>query len=131
MKNILYAEDNALVVQVYGNILKREGFNVEIAEDGLAAMKKLSGMKFDLVLLDLIMPKINGTDVLKYIRSTPALKSVPVIVLSDGSMADVAQNALSIGVEGALLKSRCNPQILLETIRNVLGIAPPPASAPA
>ena len=121
MKTILYVEDNPIVVQAYKNVLTREGFNVEVAEDGLAAMKKLATAKFDLVLLDLIMPKINGTDVLKYIRSTPAIKSMPVVMLSDGSMADLAQGALAIGVEGALLKSRCNPQILLETIRKVLG----------
>ena len=130
MKNILYVEDNAIVTQAYGNVLRREGFNVDVAEDGLAAMKKLAATKPDLVLLDLIMPKINGTDVLKYIRSTPMLKSTPVIMLSDGSMADLAQGALAIGVEGALLKSRCNPQILLETIREILGEGAPvdPAS---
>ncbi|HXE41380.1 MAG TPA: response regulator [Candidatus Baltobacteraceae bacterium] len=133
MKNILYVEDNAIVTQAYGNVLRREGFNVDVAEDGLAAMKKLAATKPDLVLLDLIMPKINGTDVLKYIRSTPMLKSTPVIMLSDGSMADLAQGALAIGVEGALLKSRCNPQILLETIREVLGEGAPanPASTHA
>jgi len=129
MKNILYAEDNALVVQVYGNVLKREGFGVEVAEDGLVAMKKLAAGKYDLMLLDLLMPKINGTDVLKYIRSTPALKAMPVIILSDGSMADVAQDALAIGVEGALLKSTCNPKILVDTVRKILGEPPPVAAA--
>src|SRR5579859_1482037 len=109
MKTILYVEDNPLVVLAYKNVLVREGFNVEVAEDGLVAMKKLVATKFDLVLLDLIMPKINGTDVLKYIRSTPALKAMPVVILSDGSIADAAQGALAIGVEGALLKSTCNP----------------------
>ena len=121
MKTILYVEDNPIVVQAYKNVLERAGFKVEVAEDGLVAMKKLAMAKYDLVLLDLIMPKINGTDVLKYIRSTPAIKSTPVLMLSDGSMADLAQGALAIGVEGALLKSQCNPQILLETIRKVLG----------
>lgn len=129
MKTILYVEDNPIVVQAYKNVLTREGFNVEVAEDGLAAMKKLAAAKFDLVLLDLIMPKINGTDVLKYIRSTPAIKSTPVVMLSDGSMADLAQGALAIGVEGALLKSRCNPQILMETIRKVLGEGNPAPAA--
>lgn len=120
MKTILYVEDNPIVVRAYKNVLTREGFAVEVAEDGLAAMKKLATAKPDLVLLDLIMPKINGTDVLKYIRDTPALKTTPVVMLSDGSMADLAQGALAIGVEGALLKSKCNPEILLKTVRSVL-----------
>lgn len=124
MKTILYVEDNPVVVQAYRGVLTREGFAVEMADDGLMAMKKLSTTVPDLVLLDLMMPKINGTDVLKYIRSTPHLKTLPVIVLSDGSMADVAQNALALGVTAALLKSQCNPKLLVQTVKTVLGLPP-------
>jgi len=131
MSTILYVEDNPIVVQAYRNVLTREGFTVEVAEDGLVAMKKLAMGKFDLVLLDLLMPKINGTDVLKYIRSTPALKSLPVIVLSDGSMADVATNALALGVTAALLKSQCNPKTLVQTVKTVLGLPPDAPTLPA
>lgn len=131
MKTILYVEDNPVVVQAYRKVLTDKGFLVEVAEDGLIAMKKLASLRFDLVLLDLMMPKINGTDVLKFIRSTPALKSMPVVILSDGSVADVAQGALALGVQGALLKSRCNPQNLIETIQKIWGESPPEPVAPA
>jgi CheY-like chemotaxis protein len=124
MKTILYVEDNPVVVQAYRTVLTREGFNVVVAADGLEAMKTLAMGKFDVVLLDLMMPKINGTDVLKYIRSTPALKALPVVVLSDGSLADVAQGALALGVTAALLKSQCNPKILVQTVKTVLGLPP-------
>jgi chemosensory pili system protein ChpA (sensor histidine kinase/response regulator) len=120
MKTILYVEDNAVVIQAYRAVLTREGFDVEVAKDGLAAMKMLATAKFDLVLLDLMMPKIDGSDVLKYIRSTPAIKTMPVIILSDGSIADVAQRALALGVQGALLKSRCTPKDVIQAVNKVL-----------
>jgi len=127
MKTILYVEDNAIVVQAYKGVLTRAGFNVDVADDGLVAMKKLAMTQPDLVLLDLMMPKINGTDVLKYIRSTPKLKPLPVIVLSDGTMADVADMALRLGVQGTLLKSQCTPDELIKLIRKVVGEDAPPA----
>lgn len=120
MKTIFLAEDDAVVVKVYGAKFEREGFRVEVAEDGLVAMKKLLQVKPDIVVLDLMMPKLNGVDVLKYIRSTPELKKIPVIILSNAHMTALAQEAAAIGAEKALLKSSCTPGILLETINSLL-----------
>ncbi|HXE42332.1 MAG TPA: response regulator [Candidatus Baltobacteraceae bacterium] len=120
MKTILYVEDNALVVKAYQSVLEREGYKVEVVPDGLEAMKKLSASKPDVILLDLVMPKISGTDVLKYIRSMADLKTIPVIMLSDCSIADLANGALAIGVEGVLLKSHCTAEILVKAVKDVL-----------
>src|SRR4051812_3065397 len=131
MKTILYVEDNAIVVAAYKGVLTRAGFNVDVADDGLVAMKKLAMGQYDLILLDLMMPKINGTDVLKYIRSTPKLKALPVVVLSDGTLADVADTALRLGVQGTLLKSQCTPDELVQLLKKVSGEGAPPAPAAA
>jgi DNA-binding response OmpR family regulator len=120
MKTIFLIEDDAVVVKVYGAKFEREGFRVEVAEDGLVAMKKLLQVRPDIVILDLMMPKLNGVDVLKYIRSTPDLKKTPVIILSNAHMTSLAQEAASIGAEKALLKSSCTPGQLLEVIRSLL-----------
>ncbi len=113
-----------VVVKVYGAKFEREGFRVEVAEDGLVALKTLAKVKPDIVVLDLMMPKLNGVDVLKYIRSTPELKKTPVIILSNAHMTSLAQEAAAIGAEKALLKSSCTPSMLLEVINSLLSGAP-------
>ena len=120
MKTIFFIEDDPVVVKVYGGKFEREGFRVAVAEDGLVAMKNLLKLKPDIVILDLMMPKLNGVDVLKYIRSTPELKATPVIILSNAHMTSLAQEAAAIGAEKAMLKSSCTPVRLLEVINGLL-----------
>jgi len=120
MKTIFLVEDDPVVVKVYSAKFVREGFRVEVAEDGLVALKLLPTVKPDVVVLDLMMPKLNGVDVLKFIRSTPALKAIPVIILSNAHMTSLAQEAAVIGAERALLKSSCTPSQLLVEINHLL-----------
>jgi CheY-like chemotaxis protein len=130
MKTILFVEDDAVIVQAYRMGLVREGFQVEVAEDGLAAMKILLLLKPNLVLLDLMMPKLNGADVLKYIRSTPALKSTPVIILSNASIADLGQEAVAFGADRVFLKAQCTPRQLIGAANELLNnMAPAPQPA--
>ncbi len=120
MKTIFLVEDDPVVVKVYAAKFQREGFRVELAEDGLVAMKKLLQVKPDIIVLDLMMPKLNGVDVLKYIRATPELKKTPVIILSNAHMTSLAQEAAEVGAEKALLKSSCTPSQLIEIINHIL-----------
>lgn len=121
MKTILLADDNPILIQVYKPALLQAGFRVKVAEDGLATARMLASTKPDLLILDLMMPKLTGTDVMKYIRSTPDIKSMPVIILSDASIADLAQEAIKIGVEKVFLKSQCTPAIMIDAIKELLG----------
>jgi len=120
MKTIFLVEDDAVVVHVYRAKFVREGFRVEVAEDGLVALKLLPAVKPDIVVLDLMMPKLNGVDVLKYIRAHPDLKATPVIILSNAFMTSLAREAAAIGAEKALLKSSCTPGQLVGVINNLL-----------
>jgi twitching motility two-component system response regulator PilH len=123
MKTILFVEDDPIIVRVYCTKFLREGFLVEVAEDGLAAVKMLPTVKPDLVVLDLMMPRFNGVDVLKFIRSDPVLKATPVIILSNGFMSDLGQAATAMGAELALLKSGCTPAQLVAAAGKLLGCA--------
>ena len=109
-----------MVVHVYRAKFVREGFGVEVAEDGLVAVRMLAAVKPDVVVLDLMLPKLSGVDVLKFIRSSPALKDTPVIILSNAHMSSLAQQAATIGAERAFLKSSCTPGQLVEVINDIL-----------
>ena len=120
MKTIFIVEDDPVVVHVYRAKFVREGFGVEVAEDGLVAVRMLAAVKPDVVVLDLMLPKLSGGDVLKFIRSSPALKDTPVIILSNAHMSSLAQQAATIGAERAFLKSSCTPGQLVEVINDLL-----------
>ena len=120
MKTIFIVEDDPVVVHVYRAKFVREGFGVEVAEDGLVAVRMLAAVKPDVVVLDLMLPKLSGVDVLKFIRSSPALKDTPVIILSNAHMSSLAQQAATIGAERAFLKSSCTPGQLVEVINDIL-----------
>ena len=119
-KTILLVDDNPLVLAAYRSALQRRGYRVETAADGLDAMRMMVSLKPALVVLDLLMPKMDGVYVLKYIRSHAELKTVRVIILSDATIADAAQSALAQNPDAALLKSQCTASTLADKIRELL-----------
>lgn len=120
MINILLVDDEPLILELYQERLAQQGAHVTTAADGMAAIQALRGSKPDVVVLDLMMPKFSGVDVLKFIRSTPELKTLPVVVLSNSYMNQLAAQAAALGVQKALLKVRCSPAILFEIINDIL-----------
>lgn len=125
-KTILLVDDNPLIVAAYRGALQRRGYQVETAADGLEAMKKITSLKPAVVVLDLLMPKVDGTYVLKFIHSQAALISVRVILLSEASIADAARPALAENPDAVFLKSQCTASRLADKINELLGNAPPP-----
>jgi len=120
-------DDDASVLELYRKKLIQGGFDVRIALDGLEAVKILSSFTPDLVVLDLMMPKLSGTDVLKFIRTRPALAKVPVAVLTNAFMSDHARAAISMGVDRAIVKGECTPKKMLELAQQITAA---PASPP-
>ncbi len=123
-KTILFVEDNPFILAVYQNWLEREGFQVESAEDGLIALEKLPQMKPALVILDLMLPKLDGLDVLKYIREDYHLSATPVMILSNAFMDERSAKAMTAGATKRLLKTQCTPAKLIEAVRESLGMPP-------
>lgn len=119
-KRILFVEDDAVVVSVYRSRLENEGFTVDVVEDGAAATQYLANEKPDLVILDLMLPKVNGLDVLKFIRSKPQLSTLPVVVLSNAYLADMVKKAMLAGANKPLFKTQCTPAMLAEVVRSFL-----------
>jgi CheY-like chemotaxis protein len=123
MKKILFVEDDALVARIYSQKLAAEGFEVDIAEDGLVAVKRLREFRPDLVVLDLLMPKLSGVDVLKFLRQSPDLKDIRIVVFSNSFLSSLVEEVAQIGVEEALVKAAVTPARLVEVIRRILASA--------
>lgn len=104
-RTILLADDDQFVSVVYKEGLEHAGYRVELAGDGQKAMDILQTNPPDIVVLDLILPKVNGFDVLKSIRNNPLLTSLPVIVLTDLSQEDDKKEAESYGIKAFLTKA--------------------------
>ena len=136
MKKILFIDDEALILEIYSSKLQQYGFRVDTATDGLEALKMMRNSKPDVVVLDIMMPKFSGLEVLKYIRAEPALKDLRVVVLSNMFVGAEERQADTAGADKALLKSSCTPALLVEAINEVMaaprpdGQAPGPAGAP-
>ena len=121
MFKILLIEDDKTLIEMYQMILSDYGYQVETAENGLIGLKKVLELKPDLVLLDVIMPKMSGLDVLRKLKSDPQTKAIPIIILSNLSSQKQSEEALKMGALKYLIKSNLDPEDLVQTIKQVLG----------
>src|SRR5262249_19127150 len=112
MSKILLVDDDAFTIEAYRKKLLAQGFEVQTAADGLAAVKMLNQERPDLVVLDLMMPKFNGFEVLKYVRSQEGLKDLRVVVLSNFYTSDGTDKGGVSQADVSLLKSNCIPVML-------------------
>ena len=112
--------DDPLIEMIYRKKLLEAGFQVDIAMDGLAAMKLLHSAPPDVLVLDVMMPKFSGLEVLKYIQSQAALKDVRVIILSNMQFGGEQREAAASGADKTLAKSDCTPTTLVAAINEVL-----------
>lgn len=124
MKKILLVDDDALVLELYRKKLALGGFEVRTAADGLEAIKALGGFKPDLVVLDLLMPKMSGTDVLKFIRAKPAFAKLPVVAFTNAFMSDQARLVNTLGVARAVVKGDFTPNQMLALAAELLSATP-------
>ncbi len=114
---ILVAEDDHFLQKVYLTKLTQEGFSVDVALDGEEALKKLRNAPPDLLLLDLIMPKVNGFDVLLEMKGDAQLKKIPVVVLSNLGQPEDIQKCRELGAKDYLVKANFSINAVVEKIR--------------
>ena len=117
-KKILLAEDDKFIARAYQDGLSRAGFEVVLAVNGQEAIDKVKSEKTDLVLLDLIMPKKNGFEVLEEIKADKTLK-MPVIILSNLSQDSDIEKAKELGAAGYIVKSNFSMKEVIEKIEKV------------
>lgn len=131
-KKVLIAEDDAFLREIYVDTLNRGGFVVEVAVDGDDAFAKIKQGGYDLILLDIIMPKQDGLQVMRTLKSDPSFQATtPVVFLTNLDNDAEIKQALQLG-KGYLIKSQLTPADLLKEIRIFLpDSAAQPAQSPA
>ncbi len=122
-KKILLVEDDTALATVYRSRLELEGFDVEEVHNGEDALSTTINYQPDLILLDAMMPKISGFDVLDILRNTPATANVRVIMLTALSQPKDKDRAQSLGVDEYLVKSQVVITDVVERIRHHLGMS--------
>jgi DNA-binding response OmpR family regulator len=133
MSKILIIEDDQVVANIYRSRFCSEGFQVEVANDGDAGLKMIQEMRPDAVVLDLMLPKLSGVDLLKQIRAQPAFEQSPIIVFSNTYLTTMVQEAWKAGATKCLSKASCSPKHLVGVVRTTLvkrpAEEPPPEAA--
>ena len=121
MKKILIVEDDQIVANIYRNKFSVEGYQVEIAPDGQAGLDCLHSFRPDAVILDLMLPKITGVELMKKVRAEPQFQNLPIIVFSNTYLTNMVQDAWKAGATKCLSKASCSPKQLLEVVHSTLG----------
>lgn len=121
-KKLLLVEDDVALANVYRSRLELEGFEIREVHNGEDALSEAVSYKPDLILLDAMMPKISGFDVLDILRNTPETTNIRVIMLTALSQPKDRERAESLGVDDYLVKSQVVIGDVVERIKHHLGV---------
>lgn len=127
MKKLLIIEDDQIVANIYRNKLAVEGFRVEVAHTGETGYDLIRSFGPDAVILDLVLPKMSGVDLMKLVRLEPEYQNLPLIVFSNTYLTNMVQEAWKAGATKCLSKANCSPRQVIEAVRSVLGLTGDPA----
>jgi CheY-like chemotaxis protein len=117
---IMIVEDDDMLVEIYRKKLSLEGYSVSVVRNGKEALSTLSKEKFDLVLLDLVMPEMDGFETLGEIKKIPQNQDLKIIITSNLSQENEKQKALDLGASGFLIKSNYDLNEFADKIKEFL-----------
>ncbi|OHA67216.1 MAG: hypothetical protein A3C82_00945 [Candidatus Wildermuthbacteria bacterium RIFCSPHIGHO2_02_FULL_47_12] len=120
MKTVLLIEDESALQKTIGDALGQEGFSVLSALDGEAGLRLAKDKLPDVILLDLILPKANGFDVLRTLKGHEETKHIPVVVLTNLESMEDVQKALDLGAMSYLVKANYKLEEVIEKVRQAL-----------
>jgi len=120
MKKILIVEDELIVRSIYRRKFEISGYQVETAEEGQAALNLLPTFKPDVIQVDIMLPGMDGVQVIREIRSLPDFKTVPILVVSSFYRPDLAKEAWKAGATKCVSKMDCTPNLALELVEQML-----------
>ncbi len=120
IKNVLLIEDEPLLGTLLKQRLEKEGFKVFLARDGDEGLQYLKNNTLDLVLLDIILPKISGFELLEKVQSDPQIQKVPIVIISNLGQETDLEKGQSLGAVGYFVKARISMEELVDHIKEFL-----------
>jgi CheY-like chemotaxis protein len=126
MTKMLLIEDDPLIYRLYQKLFTLEGYEIELAENGQVGLDKLKTCHPDIILLDIMMPTMNGIEMMTQLKTDPTTKDIPVVVLTNLADMRVTNMALSKGAVLCILKSQTEPDDVVASIKGVLGMSDQP-----
>ena len=121
-KKILIVEDDKFVSELYIHQFLKHGFLAKVAVDGEEALEFIKKDKYDVVLLDIMIPKYDGVEVLKRLKDDPDTKNIYVIILSNLGQDELIKQALQLGAKAYIIKSLYTPDQVVAEVRSILGV---------
>lgn len=118
-QTVLLVEDYPVIQELFGDALEKNGFQVDIANDGSIAIKKASKKEYDFILLDLLLPQVSGVDFLERFKKRP--DRTKIIVLSDFAYPNTVEKAFKLGASNYWIKAENTPSQLVDKLVNYKG----------
>ena len=117
-QKILVVEDDQFLRELYNQLLTEEGYEVDLAADGEEGLSKISKGGYDLVLLDIMLPKMDGLEILRRYKKQPSEKpNGSVVLLTNLGQDSIIKEGFNLGASGYLIKSSMNPDQVLSEVR--------------
>lgn len=117
-QKILVVEDDEFLRELYNELLKGEGYDVTLAIDGEEGLNQISEGGFELILLDIMLPKMDGLEILRHIKAKPPkLPNGPVVLLTNLGQDSIIKEGFALGASGYLIKSAMNPDQVLSEVK--------------
>jgi len=119
-KKVLIIEDEDIFIEMFGDKLKQEGFEVVSAKNGKWGLKEAEQGGFDCVLLDMMMPAMNGFEAIQELRANVITKNLPIIILSNSALDSEVKKALDLGADAYHIKTQVTPGEVAEEVKELI-----------
>ena len=120
-KKILIIEDEEIMYGLLERKLNGEGYDARVAKDGVEGMEMLKQEKPDLILLDIVMPRMGGFEVMAELKKDEELSKIPVVIISNSGQPVELDKAKELGVKDWLIKTEFDPQEVIEKVKKQIG----------
>lgn len=121
MPKILIIEDEKIMLGLLKKKMLQQDYGVDVARDGKEGLEKMKKIKPDLVLLDIVMPKMGGFEVMEEMNKDEELKEIPIIIISNSGQPVELDRAKKLGAQDWLIKTEFDPQEVVEKVNSQLG----------